>query len=191
MFQGIITSSARLNNFPTPLISAAEQTYVSGLSRGFGPNDDSGMVRMYYQEPVAKVASNLSPEETASRTKLVTDLLTNVHVCAAAEAVAFAKHLKVDLAQFFELVNNAAGGSRMFESRAADMISGLREDAKAGRTVHNAAQELSLVVQEARKVECPVYLASEALNVFMLARRKGLGGAADSNVLRVWEDCPK
>lgn len=164
---------------------------MAGLSQGFGPNDDAGMVRMYYQEPVAKVKSKLSAEETASKMKLVTDLLTNIHVCATAEAVAFAKHLKVDLPQFIELVNNAAGGSRMFETRAPDMISGLREDAKNGRTVHNAAQELSAVVQEARKAECPLYLANEALNIFLLARRKGLGGAADSNVMRVWEDCPK
>lgn len=164
---------------------------MAGLSQGFGPNDDAGMVRMYHREPVAKVTSKLTPEETASKMKLVTDLLTNVHVCAAAEAVAFSKHLKVDLPQFIELVNNAAGGSRMFENRAPDMISGLREDEKNGRTVHNAVQELSAVMKETKKAEIPLYLASEALNIFLLARRKGLGGAADSNVMRVWEDCPK
>ena len=149
------------------------------------------MVRMYCQEPVTKATTNKSPEETKQAIKLVTDLLTNVHICAAAEAVAFAKHLKVDLPQFVELVNHAAGGSRMFESRAPDMISNLREDAKPGRTVHDAAHELSSVVQEARKVDCPVYLASEALNVFMLARRRGMGGASDSNVLRVWEEAAR
>lgn len=53
--QGIITSQARQHNFPTPLCSTAEQIYLSALLHGYGPKDDSAMVRQYYATPIADV----------------------------------------------------------------------------------------------------------------------------------------
>jgi 3-hydroxyisobutyrate dehydrogenase-like beta-hydroxyacid dehydrogenase/uncharacterized protein YgbK (DUF1537 family) len=44
---GIVTSSGRLNGFPLPLSSAAEQLYINASSQGFGRQDDSGLVRIY------------------------------------------------------------------------------------------------------------------------------------------------
>lgn len=44
---GIVTSSARLHEFPLPLSSAAEQLYLSASSQGFGRQDDSGLVRIF------------------------------------------------------------------------------------------------------------------------------------------------
>lgn len=44
---GIITSEARRSGFPTPMTSTAEQVYFSGLGRGYGPDDDSSLIRLY------------------------------------------------------------------------------------------------------------------------------------------------
>ncbi|PMD38612.1 3-hydroxyisobutyrate dehydrogenase [Hyaloscypha variabilis F] len=44
---GIVTSSARLQGFPLPLASAAEQLYLSASLSGYGKEDDSGLVRLF------------------------------------------------------------------------------------------------------------------------------------------------
>jgi 3-hydroxyisobutyrate dehydrogenase len=147
------------------------------------------MVRAYYPEPIAKVTTKKTPEETAGGVKLITGLLTNVHICATAEAVAFARYLKVDLDQFYELVNDAAGGSQMFRVRGAAMIKSLKDgsEIQGNKSLNDGVKELSNVVQEAKNVNCPVYLASEALNQLLFAQRRGWGKAADAKVVNVWE----
>ncbi|KAM5433082.1 hypothetical protein MferCBS31731_007194 [Microsporum ferrugineum] len=186
----IITNSARLSQFPVPLSSIAEQVYVSGLSHGYGPDDDAGMVRMYYPNPIRKATSptTMAPEFKSKATNLVISLLRNIHLCAAAEAVAFARHLNVDMAQFYELVNAAAGGSSMFKIKGVEMIEGIK---KAGlpvdRTLNDATNELSAVVQEARNLDCPLYLGAAALGILHQANHSGWGKDSDSSVIEVWE----
>ncbi|KAK2829887.1 hypothetical protein FQN49_007161 [Arthroderma sp. PD_2] len=186
----IITNSARLNQFPVPLSSTAEQVYVSGLSHGYGPDDDAGMVRMYYPDPISKVASptTMTPEAKAKAMSLVISLLRNIHLCAAAEAVAFARYLNADMAQFYELVNAAAGGSLMFKSKGSEMIDGVKQaGVQVDRTLSEAASELSAVVQEARNLNCPMYLGAAALGILHQAKQSGWGKDSDASVIRVWE----
>lgn len=188
--KSIITNSARLSQFPVPLSSIAEQVYVSGLSHGYGPDDDAGMVRMYYPNPISKATSptTMAPEFKSKATNLVISLLRNIHLCAAAEAVAFARRLNVDMAQFYELVNAAAGGSSMFKIKGVEMIEGIK---KAGlpvdRTLNDATNELSAVVQEARNLDCPLYLGAAALGILHQANHSGWGKDSDSSVIEVWE----
>ncbi|KAI9685106.1 MAG: hypothetical protein M1820_010842, partial [Bogoriella megaspora] len=119
---GIVTAMARLHRFPTPLSSIAEQVYLSGLSRGWGPKDDAEMVRMYSEGPVSKVEKKASGEDRQRKTQLVIRMLVAIHVCAAAESIAFAKHVGIPLEQFYELAVDAAGGSLMFRECGKDMI---------------------------------------------------------------------
>jgi 3-hydroxyisobutyrate dehydrogenase-like beta-hydroxyacid dehydrogenase len=51
--KGIVTSSARSEKFPLPISSAAEQLYLSASSRGYGKEDDSGLVRLFTQSASA------------------------------------------------------------------------------------------------------------------------------------------
>lgn len=192
---GIITATARLHNFPIPLCSAAEQVYLAGLSRGFGPNDDAGMVRMYYPDPVTKATPPSSESmSTAARMKLVLDLLRNIHLCAAAEAISFARSLDVDMAQFYELVNAAAGGSAMFRTRGLEMIGSSLKNGTSnangvdGRTLKQAVEEMTAVVDAARSVNCPLHLGSATLNLLYSAQRRGWGERRDASVIRAWED---
>lgn len=185
--KGIITAAARLYDFPTPLCATAEQLYVSGLAQGFGSDDDSGMVRLYFPDPIASVSQS---QNSPIKTKLIIALLTNIHLCAAAEAISFAQHLNVDMAQYQKLVNAAAGSSTMFRKRAMEMVGINNSDTKNGtytcKTIDEAASEIAEVIQEARNVNCPVHLASEALNLLLMAKRKGLGGKSDSHIIHVY-----
>lgn len=183
---GIITTSARQHRFPTPLCTTAEQIYLSALLQGYGPKDDSAMVRQYYPSPIASVTA--STEDQNDALQLVLDLMLGVNLVAAAEAIAFARYLKVDLTQFYDLVSAAAGGSKIFNTKGLEMIQGqIAEKAPTGsQTVDEAISKLETVVQKARDHHCPLHLGNAALNVLFTARRAGLGREGATSVIKVF-----
>ncbi|EON63171.1 hypothetical protein W97_02398 [Coniosporium apollinis CBS 100218] len=189
---GIITQMARVYQYPTPLTSVAEQVYLQGLSQGFGPQDDAGMVRMYYPQPLSQMTATLSGEDEEIQLSKIVRMLAGIHLCAATEAIAFAKHVRLPLGQFYELANDAAGGSAMFRQAGADMIKALEGDEAVldkpqryclGEVVGHMLQ----VNEEAAKLKCPVYLASAALNLLLLAQQGGRDKCADASVIRLWK----
>lgn len=188
---GIITALSRLVKFAAPLTSIAEQVYFSGLAQGFGAHDDAGMVRVYHPEAVSKVDCTLSAEEESAKTKLVIDMLIAIHVCAAAESIAFAKHVGLPLEQLYKLASDAAGSSIMLREAGADMIKGLQGDqsvweSTSQKSMGRLAEELSAAVDEAQKVKCPVHLASGALSLLLLAQQKTSSDGAGINLIRIW-----
>ncbi|KAI4607348.1 hypothetical protein J4E80_009743 [Alternaria sp. BMP 0032] len=165
---GIITSMSRSVAFPATLCSAAEQVYFSALDRGWGANDDSGLVRLWTSEPVTSIQSSLSAEDKEAKLQLVVNLLTGIHLVSAAEAISLAKHVGIPLAQFYELACDAAGGSAMFKDAGAKMIAVLegKEDGK-GKVLGGYAESLKQAVDEAQAIKCPVYLGTGALNLLL------------------------
>jgi 3-hydroxyisobutyrate dehydrogenase len=144
---------------------------------------------MYTSDSLVSVKCTLSPEETARRLKMVTTLMQYTNIVAAAEAVAFAKYLNVDMKQFFHLVINAAGGSRMFNTLGVTMGQGITtgEAPQGTLRIDNIINDLSAIVQEARDLYTPLHLATEALNQYIFAQRRGWGGEAATSIIRVWE----
>ncbi|KAI9675564.1 MAG: hypothetical protein M1822_008917 [Bathelium mastoideum] len=188
---GIVTAMARLAGFPTPMSGIAEQVYTAGLARGWGPNDDAGMVRTYYPDPVTKVERIQGEDEIKRRTRLIIRMLVGIHVCAAAESIAFAKHVGIPLEQLYTLAVDAAGGSQMFRECGKDMIRGLTGDADAWKTTARSSlgtlvKDLSEGVNEAFEAKCPTFLASGALNLLTIAQRQGEAGNSDASIIKIW-----
>ncbi|ROT39947.1 hypothetical protein SODALDRAFT_332095 [Sodiomyces alkalinus F11] len=197
----IITHEARAAGFATPMTTAAEQVYFASLGRGYGPDDDAGLIRMY-TEGVGRVG----PVQGAAQTEhdklaLVVDLLRGVHLCSAAETLAFAHFVGLDLDQVFELCINAAGGSRMLSTVGPEIIRRLRGEGGAGRaategsssggeSLSSIAARLSAAVDEAQRLKVPVFLGSSALNLIRQALRRSAGkeGSESSlqSVVGVW-----
>jgi len=171
--QGIITSTSRSVSFPSTLCSAAEQVYFSALDRGWGANDDAGLVRLWTPEPVTSITTTLSAEEKETKLQLVVSLLTGIHLVSAAEAISLAKHVGIPLPQFYELACDAAGGSAMFKDAGAKMIAVLegKEDGK-GAVLGGYAESLKQAVDEAQAIKCPVYLGTGALNLLLQTGRE-------------------
>lgn len=167
---------ARLTDFPTPLSAAAEAMYLVALGQGMGRLDDASMVRLYYPEPVKTVKVE---EPQAEKLELVFKLLRGVLICAAAEAVGFARFLGLDLHQFHELAANAAGGSVQFRDRGAEMIELLTGQKVAGTQtlpeldIGAVRKDLAEAISAARKANCPTPLASQALSLLATGERKG------------------
>jgi len=65
--KGIVTSSARLQEFPLPLSSAAEQLYLSASSRGYGKEDDSGIVRLFTPQSTSAVHDQAIKESSDNK----------------------------------------------------------------------------------------------------------------------------
>lgn len=146
------------------------------------------MVRQYYASPIADVQGSPATEQTTASLQLVLDLMLGINLVAAAEAVSLARYLKVDMAQFYQLVSDAAGASKVFVTRGLEMIEGkIGTKAPGGaQTVDEAIQRLENVVQKARDLYVPLHLANAALNMLLVAKRAGLGGEASTSVIRAY-----
>jgi 3-hydroxyisobutyrate dehydrogenase len=159
---------ARKVNFPTPLCSIAEQVYFSAVDRSWGANDDSGIVRLWTSDAVSSIKCSLSEEEKQHKLSLVVDLLTGIHLCAAAEAISLAHHVGIPLPQLYELACDAAGGSAMFKSVGAKMIAILRgEKSDSVAVLEGYAEKLAGVLNEAQVIKCPLYLGNGALALML------------------------
>ncbi|KAJ5656110.1 hypothetical protein N7507_008060 [Penicillium longicatenatum] len=183
---GIITTSARQNHFPTPLCSTAEQVYLGALLQGYGSMDDSSMVRQYFPTPIMEVTNSKMLEEEVELRQLVLDMMEVTNLVAAAEAIAFARYLKVDLQQFFALVSNAAGSSRQFMTRGLEMIEGNIDMQAGSEKIDHAILRLERAVQKARDLHCPLHLGNAALNTLFLAKRAGFGDESTVSVMQVY-----
>ncbi|KAI4204769.1 MAG: hypothetical protein LQ350_000835, partial [Teloschistes chrysophthalmus] len=133
---GIITSTSREYKHPLPLLSTAEQLYLTSISAGLAKEDDCVTVRLYIPAHPTLVADRASPPTsspnpttttTTTTTKTlpepisndvtietIRDLLIAVHLAAASEAMAFCDRLRLDADLMYDIVTNAAGASEAF-----------------------------------------------------------------------------
>ncbi|EAT92266.1 hypothetical protein HBI56_004540 [Parastagonospora nodorum] len=163
---GIITYMSRSLNFPAKLCSVAEQVYFSALDRGWGANDDAGLVRLWTSEPVSSINTSAADKDAALQ--LVVDLLTGIHLVSAAESISLAQNVGIPLPQLYELACDAAGGSSMFKDAGGKMIEVLEKkgDGKAS-VLGGYAEKLKIAVDKAQEIKCPVFLGSAALNTLL------------------------
>ncbi|KAI3322369.1 NAD binding domain of 6-phosphogluconate dehydrogenase-domain-containing protein [Xylariaceae sp. AK1471] len=169
---GIITSEAARLGFSTPMVGTAEQVYFSGIGRGYGPDDDSSLIRLY-TEGLKASESPLSEEGKAKKLALVRGLLKGIYLVATAEALAFAKFCRLDLDQVYDLCTNAAGGSKVFETVGPEIMKILQGKQTAagveGESLRDVAGKLQEAIAEGQRLKMPLYLGTEASNLIRLA----------------------
>ncbi|KAL7554614.1 hypothetical protein ACHAWF_018118 [Thalassiosira exigua] len=119
-----------------------------------------------------------------STVKTVHQLLAGAHIVAAAEALALASKAGLDVEQVYDIVNGAAGASWMFRDRGRRMIDGA-DEVKSALAIF--VKDLDIVHGEAKRLGCPVPLASAALQQFISGAGMGLERADDSQVVKVYE----
>lgn len=56
-----------------------------------------------------------------------------------------------------------------------------------GKTVTDVVEELSESMEEANRIKYPLHLGGTALQLFQLAKLRGLGAEPDVAVLKIWE----
>ena len=122
-----MTAGGRAAKFPLFLASATEQVLATGVSSGFGLEDDAQLTKVYLPKNptlVLKQASAVSATETERKLKLVSQIMTGVHLAAAAEAMALGVKVGLDAVKLFEIISTAAGSSAVFVDRTPQWLSG-------------------------------------------------------------------
>ena len=189
---GIITAEAKRSSFPVPITETASLGYSEAVGKGYGPDDDSSLVRLYTEGGEAGESSAALTD--AEKIALVVDLLKAINLGAAAESLAFANTVGLDLDQVLDLCVNAAGASTMLKQYGPSFITALRVGAASktsavsggAPSLNEVVQRLQSVVEEADRAKVPVALAKKALDVFREALQFGTPAVAVDAVVNVW-----
>ncbi|PVH80483.1 3-hydroxyisobutyrate dehydrogenase [Cadophora sp. DSE1049] len=148
---GIVTSSARLQGFPLPLSSVAEQLYLSASAQGFGRQDDSGLVRTFTPGTPTLVHEQAKPQPASGKlTPSVTPLEINKIGFIGLGAMGIGMATSLVKAGFPVCGYDVYSPStEKFLSQAGDKASAASSPAEAA----DAAEILILMVQNAAQAE--------------------------------------
>jgi len=113
-----------------------------------------------------------------SRMKTVNQLLAGVHIAAAAEAMALAAQMDMDMHQVLDVIKDCAGTSWMFENRGPHIAEG---DYRPRSMVDIFVKDLG-IVSEATDCLDSLPMTTTALELFSKASAQGMGKMDDSAV---------
>lgn len=118
--------------------------------------------------------------------KTVNQLLCGIHIAAAAEALALADSLGLDLTKTLNALNAGAASSFMLGNRGVRMIEILEgKEPEVLSRLDIFVKDLGIVTDASRKFDVPTPIASVAEQMFRLGISRGLDAADDSAVIRV------
>lgn len=171
----IVTDTARRDHFPTPVADTAEQLYLQGEQAGLLRVDDAALVQLY----LPKSQDDLVYQMTSADVKMVSshkvskdtivDLLSGIHLAAAIEGTAFAKHLGMDRKLMYEIISKAAGWTPMFTKCIPGMLEKDNWTLADCPQAADIGQKLSDAVDKCRTIKYPCPMASIALQQFNFA----------------------
>ena len=119
-----------------------------------------------------------------SKVKMINQLLAGVHIAAATEAMALGIRAGIDPDALYEVISNSAGASWMFQNRVPHILSG---DYTPLSAVNIFVKDLGIVLDSARKFTFPLPLTSAAHQMYLATSAAGLGGEADSAVIKMFQ----
>ncbi len=115
--------------------------------------------------------------------KAVNQLLCGVHIAAAAEALALAGRVGVDLDVCLEILSGSSAASWMLRDRGPRML----EDApRVTSAVDIFVKDLGIVLEAGRGAGAALPLAALAHQLFVSSAGRGDGAADDSQVIRAY-----
>jgi 3-hydroxyisobutyrate dehydrogenase len=123
-----VTAGGRAASFPLFLSSTVDQVLATGVSAGYGLEDDARLVKVYLPQDhglVLQLASSTTPLAADDpKLKLVKQVMAGVHMAAAAEAMSLGARVGLDQATMYEIIKGAAGSSWIFRDRTPQLLSG-------------------------------------------------------------------
>lgn len=117
------------------------------------------------------------------RVKLVNQLLCGVHIAVAAEALAFAEAIGLDVGATWETLRHGAAASFMLNDRGARMVANPTGEVKSAVDIF--VKDMGLVTDAARAADAASPLAEVAQQLFAAAHDAGLGRADDSTLFQM------
>lgn len=118
--------------------------------------------------------------------KTVNQLLCGVHIAVAAEALALAGALGLDVESTLATLSSGAAGSFMLANRGPRMLEAYTEDgAEVLSRLDIFVKDMGIVTTAARGLGLATPVASAAEQVYLIGQAAGLAAADDSAVIRV------
>lgn len=119
--------------------------------------------------------------------KAINQLLAGVHIAAAAEAIALARGLQLDLATVVESLSHGAAGSFMFADRGPRMVETYvaEQSPEVKSRLDIFVKDMGIVTGIAKSAHVPVPLAAAAEQLYLLGERSGLAAHDDSSIVTV------
>jgi 3-hydroxyisobutyrate dehydrogenase len=115
--------------------------------------------------------------------KAVNQLLCGIHIAAAAEALALAGRVGVDLHVVLEILSGSSASSWMLRDRGPRM---LEESPRVTSAVDIFVKDLGIVLEAGRDAGAALPLAALAHQLFLSTTGRGDGAADDSQVVRTY-----
>ncbi|TFD88069.1 NAD(P)-dependent oxidoreductase [Cryobacterium lactosi] len=118
--------------------------------------------------------------------KTVNQLLCGVHIAVAAEALALAGALGLNVESTLATLSSGAAGSFMLANRGPRMLEAYTEDgAEVLSRLDIFVKDMGIVTKAARGLGLATPVASAAEQVYLLGQAAGLAAADDSAVIKV------
>ena len=115
--------------------------------------------------------------------KAVNQLLCGVHIAAAAEALALAGQVGVDLDVVLEILSGSSASSWMLRDRGPRM---LEDEPRVTSAVDIFVKDLGIVLEAGRGAKAALPLAALAHQLFVSTSGRGDGAADDSQLIRAY-----
>ncbi len=118
----------------------------------------------------------------ATRMQLVNALLAGIHLAGAAEAMALAERLGLNLPRTLEVIEQSSGQSWIGSDRLRRAIRG---DYMPRSPMQQTRQDTALALAMARAAEADTPLGEQAVRLFEMACERGLGAMDDASVFEL------
>ncbi len=118
--------------------------------------------------------------------KIVNNLLLGANMAALAEALVLGKKLGLTAEVMLEVIGQGSGKSYVLDAKMEKFI--MAGQFQPGFAVELQYKDLGLALDAAREVRQPLPMASQARQLFEMARAMGFGQEDISAVVKVWEE---
>jgi len=122
---------------------------------------------------------------SASKVKMINQLLAGVHIAAACEAMALGIKSGCDPEVLYKVICDCAGSSWMFQNRVPHILAG---DYTPLSSVNIFVKDLSIVLDQGKRAKLPLPLSAIAHQMYLHAAGAGLGNEDDSSVIKIFPD---
>ena len=117
--------------------------------------------------------------------KHVNNMMIQTTTAALAEAFVMGKKAGLDPQQIYDVLSVSTGASTALDMRAPRFISG---DFSPGGTVDITCKDQGLQVDFAKSLGVPMFMASVSLQIFEMAKARGLNKLDSASVITLYEE---
>lgn len=166
-----------------PISGSSEQTLRGEATVMIGGDPDAYTACADLWPVLGAHAHYCGPLGSASRMKLVTNLVLGLNRAALAEGLAFAKAIGIDPAAALGVLRGSAAQSRVMEVKGKKMLEG---DYSPQARLSQHRKDVEIIQREAQTAGLDLPLSTLHLDLLRQAETEGLGALDNSAIAQLW-----